>query len=71
MYLWRKLNEKQREDALKYRSLQRFPKHSPPHFDSECSVQYIITSACYEHKNIIGNSIQRMAACEASILEIC
>lgn len=71
MYLWRKMTERQREDALRYRHLQRFPKHSPPHFDSEGETQYILTSACYEHKPIIGKSHKRMIDCESKILEIC
>ncbi len=71
MYLWRKMDERQREDALQYRHLLRFPKHSPPHFDSERPVQYIITAACYEHANIIGNSFERMTDCETGVLEIC
>ena len=71
MYLWRTMNEEQREDALRYRRLQRFPKHTPPHFDFEGERQYIITAACYEHAHIIGQTSERMTDCEAGILEIC
>ncbi len=65
MYLWRKMNEKQREDALEYRRLRRFPKHAPPHFDFEGEHQYLVTAACYEHAHIIGKSPDRMTDCEA------
>jgi putative transposase len=71
MYLWRKMSEKQREDALKYRQTRRFPKHAPPHFDFEGERQYLITAACYEHTHIVGKSPERMTDCEAGILETC
>lgn len=65
------MSDKQREEALKYRQTQRFPKHSPPHFDYENERQYIITAACYEHAHIIGKSHERMTNCETEILKIC
>lgn len=71
MYLWRKMTERQREEALRYRRLQRFPKHSPPHFDYDNETQFILTSACYEHKHIISKSHNRMTDCESKILEVC
>ena len=71
MYLWRKMNERQREDALEYRRTRRFPKHSPPHFDFEGERQYIVTAACYEHCHIIGKSPERMTDYESDLLEIC
>ena len=71
MYLWRKMNEKQREDAINYRRSRRFPKHSPPHFDFDGERQYLITAACYEHLPIIGKSSGRLTDCEVEILETC
>ena len=71
MYLWRTMNEEQREDALRYRRLQHFPKHTPPHFDFEGERQYIITASCYEHAHIIGKSPERMTDCEEIMLETC
>jgi putative transposase len=71
MYLWRKMTENQREDALKYRQTRRFPKHSLPHFDYELETQYILTAACYEHEHIIGKTHERLSECEVSILKIC
>ncbi|MDQ3130976.1 MAG: transposase [Acidobacteriota bacterium] len=71
MYLWRKMDEKQREDAMNYRRSRRFPKHCPPHFDFEGERQYLITPACYEHFHIVGKSPERMTYCETEILETC
>jgi putative transposase len=71
MYYWRKLTADQRKDALEYRRLQRYPKHSPPHFDASTECQFILTATCYEHKKVIGKSLERMAECEKRILEIC
>ena len=71
MYLWRKLTEKQREDALQYRKTRHFPKHSLPHFDFEGEQRYLISSACYEHSHIISKSHERMSECEEEILEVC
>ena len=68
MYLWRKMSETQREDALAYRRLRRFPKHSPPHFDSDLEIQYLVSGTCYEHAHIIGKSAERMSECEQEIL---
>ena len=69
MYLWRRMTEEQREEALTYRRTRRFPKHSPPHFDFEGGRQYIVTASCYEHAPIIGRTAVRMADFEQAILE--
>ena len=71
MYFWRKLSNAQRQDALEYRRLHRFPKHSPPHFDTEASACFLITAACYEHKHVIGKTPERMTQSENEILQIC
>jgi putative transposase len=71
MYYWRKLTPAQREEISAYRRLGRYPKHSPPHFDSEDDCTYIVTATCYEHKNLIGRSPERMTECESEILGIC
>ncbi len=65
------MDENQRVDALNYRRLHYFPKHSPPHFDFEGERQYLITAACYEHLHIVGKSPERMTDCETAILKIC
>lgn len=71
MYLWRKMNERQRQDALEYRRVRRFPKHSLPHFDFEGEHQYLFSAACYEHAHIIGKNSERMTECEEEILAVC
>jgi putative transposase len=69
MYIWRKLSEKQRKEALNYRRIQYFPKHSPPHFDTEGSARFLITAACYEHKHIIGKTPERLSECSLELLQ--
>lgn len=71
MYDWRKMTDKQREDAVRYRRVRRFPKHSPPHFDFVGETQYLLTAACYEHQPVIGRSAERLGAMEAEILSVC
>jgi putative transposase len=71
MYYWRRLSEDQRAEVVEYRRIQRYPKHSPPHFDSDLEVTYIITAACYEHASIVGRSHQRLTNCEVRVLSAC
>src|SRR5438552_3468532 len=71
MYSRRKMTEEERKDSLALRNNRRFPKHSPPHFDSSSERQYLISAACYEHRHIIGKSPDRMTECEASMLAVC
>lgn len=71
MYLWRKLSEEDREKVLTERKARRLPCHSPPHVTFEGRNRYLITATCFEHKHIIGQSLSRMAECEAEILEVC
>ena len=71
MYLWRSLTDKQRDEVREYRRIQKLPKHSPPHFDSDLSTRYMLSAACYEHKHIPGTSYARMTECEKGVLEVC
>jgi putative transposase len=71
MYFWRKMSEKQRAEALEYRRIQRWPKHSPPHFAFAGSGRYLITASCYEHAHVIGASHQRLTELEIKVLEAC
>ncbi|MBX7054318.1 MAG: hypothetical protein K1X36_05120 [Pyrinomonadaceae bacterium] len=71
MYYWRNLSDKQRKEVLDYRRTQRYPKHAPPHFDSDNEVIYIVTASCYEHAPVIGKSPMRLTECEARILAAC
>lgn len=47
------------------------PWHSPPHWEYQGLFQFMISSACYEHKHVIGVSPDRMSECEAMLLEVC
>ena len=71
MYYWRSLSEKQRDEIREYRRIQRYSKHSPPHFDQDGPARYLLTAACYEHRHIIGKSASRMSECEFEVLQIC
>lgn len=71
VYYWRKSSEKQREEIREYRRLHGFPKHTPPHFDSEYERQYLLSGSCYEHKKIIGATDVRMTDFEADLLSLC
>ncbi len=71
MYNWRKLTDVQKQEALELRQSRHLPWHSPPHLDFEGARQYLISSACYEHKPIIGTSSERMTECESSVIQVC
>lgn len=71
MYYWRRLSDAQRQEAMEYRRLRKFPKHSPPHFDSDASLTYLITAACFEHVPIIGRTDSRMTDFETRLIDCC
>lgn len=71
MYNWRKLSEVQKQEALALRQSRHLPWHSLPHLDFEGSRQYLISSACYEDKSVIGATAERMTKCETSVIEVC
>jgi len=71
MYEWRRFSTEQRTEALSKRMSRGLPWHRPPHRDFEGPATFIITAACYEHRYIIGESPDRMADFELSILETC
>jgi putative transposase len=60
MYLWRKLNENQREELLEFRRFNDRPWHSPQHQANQ-NGRYLLTAACYEHRHVIGQKLERMA----------
>jgi len=60
MYLWRKLDEKQRHQLLEFRRFHDRPWHSPPHLESQ-NGRYLLTAACYEHRHTIGLDPKRLA----------
>ncbi len=71
MYNWRKLTEVQKQEALALRQSRRLPWHSPPHLDFDGARQYLISSACYEHRAVIGTTAERMTECETSVIQLC
>ena len=71
MYKWRQMTPEEREEALRFRKQHKRPWHSPPHWDSEMSLYYIVSAACYEHKHIAGKAPCRLAQLENTVREIC
>ncbi len=71
MYYWRKLTEEQRSQVLATRKGRGLPWHSPPHLIFEGRNRYLLTATCFEHASFIGQSLERMAECEAEVLSIC
>jgi len=69
MYNWRNMTKEQQDSILKQRQFMHKPWHSPPHKTGE-TLRYILTAACYEHKNIIGLSSDRMAFFENELLNL-
>jgi len=54
MYKWRKMNSAERNEILRLRKQHSRPWYSPPYWDSEGSLCYIVSAACYEHNHIVG-----------------
>ncbi len=69
MYLWRKLTPNQREEVLALRQKNIQPWHNPRHRIGDTG-RYLLTSACYEHKPVIGFSPARMETFSAMLVEI-
>ncbi len=70
MYDWRVMTGAERQQTILVRKRYALPWHCPPHFDLGAG-NYLISAACYEHVPVIGKSPERMAACEAELLEAC
>jgi putative transposase len=68
MYNWRKMTPEQRRQCLALRRNLGYPWHSPPHQDFGEGT-YHLTAACFEHRPIIGISVERMAECETRLLD--
>ena len=71
MYDYRKMTPAQRREAVEYRRLRERPWHSPPHWEFRGLLQFMISSACYEHKQIIGVTSERMTEYESALLDVC
>lgn len=68
MYDWRRLSRAERDQALEARRAQRRPWHGPPH-DHADEGTFHLSAACYEHAQFIGVTPDRMAGCEAELLD--
>jgi putative transposase len=71
MYDYRKLRPEQRREAVEYRRLQKRPWHSPPHWEFVGQRQFIISASCYEHREIIGVTPERMTEFETVLVDAC
>ena len=71
MYKWRKMKPAERDEILRFRKQQSRPWHSPPHWDSEYNLCYIVSAACYEHNCIAGKSLSRLTQLEETLQETC
>src|SRR2546425_9298638 len=71
MYDYRKMTPVQRREAVEYWRLRERPWHSPPHWEFRGLLQFMISSACYEHHHIIGVTPERMTECESALLDVC
>jgi len=69
MYLWRKLNERQREELLEFRRFNDRPWHSPQHLESQDG-RYLLTAACFEHLHVVGSNPKRLADFSERLLEV-
>jgi len=59
-YLWRQLTPEQRVELLAWRKERRYPWHSPPHRPNFGHLRFLISAACYEHGDYIGQNLERM-----------
>jgi putative transposase len=67
-YIWRKLTPKQRGELLAWRKRRSLPWHRPPHHPSD-KTRFHITAACFEHRDYIGHSSERIEAFCGRFLE--
>ena len=71
MYVWRKMSNSERESVLANRQQLERPWHAPPHFTEGTETRFLLTAACYEHRSVIGRSLDRMAQFEEALIENC
>jgi putative transposase len=69
-YEYRKMSERERQEMLEYCRSRRVPLHEPPHFSSGMGT-YIITAACYEHRNIMKSADRRRCMQNELLSSIC
>lgn len=71
MYRSRSLTDAERASELNQRRGKNLPWHRPPHRDFVGPVTFIITAACYEHRNVIDKSPERMGEFEHALVNAC
>ncbi|MFZ2657595.1 MAG: transposase [Victivallales bacterium] len=59
MYNYRKMTQEQKNDTVRTRKINKLPLHQPFHHMDGTTKTYLITSANYEHKNIMANESRR------------
>jgi len=69
-YLWRQLNQKQREELLEWRKMRGYPWHSPPHRPNFGHLRFLVSAACYEHRHYIGHSLPRIDNFAGDVLAV-
>lgn len=60
-----------RSEAVEYRRLRMRPWHSPPHWEYEGLIRFMVSGACYEHQDVIGATPERMTQFEAALISLC
>jgi putative transposase len=70
MYRWRRATLEEREFILRDREERKHPCHSPAHIESEQTSYYMITAACFEHRAVIGHSLERMSDFSCRLIEV-
>ena len=68
MYTWRKMTAAERKQTLQERKLKGLPWHSPPHVVGRSNF-YHFCAACYEHKPVIGLTLERLARFSEELLK--
>ena len=68
MYLWRKLDDKQRAELLAFRQFNNRPWHSPHHRESQ-NGRYLCIAACFEHQPVVGSNPKRLAGFAERLLK--
>ena len=66
MYEYRRMTPAERQAVVAERKLRGFPWHEPPHF-AEGVQRYMITGACYEHREFLSTSARLSEWTEALI----
>ncbi len=51
--------------------MRNLPWHPPPHADFDGSYTFIFTAACLDHEPVIGNTSERLAVFEQSLVNAC